>query len=78
MVRRFAAIFAMSIAAAAALPASPVTAAEGCGVAFSCTTNYYSSSTYTTLVGQRFVECDGTETRWGTNTVWKKVTSSAC
>lgn len=57
---------------------APAQAGEACGVVVSCVTNYYQNGTYSTVVGQRFVDCDGTVTRWGTVTVWKNVMDEPC
>lgn len=69
MVRRVAAAAAVALATAtvAVLPAAPAQA-RACKIDHMCTTYYYSDSSYTTIVGSLYEECDGSRYTWGTRT----------
>jgi spermidine/putrescine-binding protein len=67
MIRRV--ITAAALAAAATftaiVPAAPASA-RACTINFYCFHRYYADAAHTVLVGQRFEDCDGSMSMWGT------------
>ena len=75
--------------AGTAAAASPVSAAAsapgvvpyiyGCSVRWeSCTWVYYSNQYFTTIVGSRTIQCDGTEYTQGQASDWERFSTSSC
>jgi hypothetical protein len=77
MIRRRTIVFAVlvSTAAAVAVPAvaTPAQALPICKADYQCIHWYYSSSTYTTLVGSTYLFCNGTSSTIGEVTGFVRV-----
>ena len=78
MLRRALISAMIAAATAAALPAAPAQAVPSCGFTESCLTNYYSSSTYTTVVGQYLIDCGNVKSMWGRTTPYQRYFNSPC
>jgi len=42
------------------------------------TTTYYSNATYTTIIGQYIIPCEGMVQIWGSTSAYKKIDSGEC
>ena len=79
MKRRLQVLIVAMFTIAGLLPAAaPAQAASSCGTLNYCQYNWYTNSSWTTLVGQRTTYCDGSSVFWGTVTGFRKTISEAC
>lgn len=77
MKRRLFVLAAALVAVFATLPTAPASA-NTCGLARWCETDYYSSPSYTTLVGYKYIACGGAVINSGTVTPYYKNYSGSC
>ena len=77
MLRRVLLTAALVAATVVAIPSSPALA-RACPLDWSCHWVYYSDSTYTTVVGERGVDCAGGSYSWGVTSTHQDYTESPC
>lgn len=79
MIRR--SLPAMLLAAALAAALTAVTGpaqARACRIDHTCVTTYYSDSSRTVVVGEKYESCDGRVSGWGTRTGYLEFEESPC
>jgi hypothetical protein len=72
-----AATLATLAAAAAIVPAAPAQAVA-CTINFTCYTTFYSNSTRTVVVGEKFEDCNGSTTMWGVRSPYSTFSENPC
>ncbi|MEV5328917.1 DUF6289 family protein [Nonomuraea sp. N2-4H] len=77
MIRRLLPATVLAVAAVTAVTASPAEA-RACKIGHACVTVFYSDSTKTTVVGEKYEECDGRVDSWGVRTGYLDFYESPC
>lgn len=68
-------VVALAVAIGAALGHRNSASAKPC---FSIDTLYYSDATYTTVIGERYIPCDGQTWSWGTTSAYYETSTESC
>jgi uncharacterized protein DUF6289 len=79
MVRRsiVAVLMAAGATVAAIVPAAPAHAVA-CTIQHYCYTTWYTSAAKTVVAGQKYEDCNGNTTTWGTRTPYVTFTENPC
>jgi hypothetical protein len=76
--RAIAAVALATVATVTAIvPASPASA-RACTIAAYCYTTWYANAAHTSVVGQKYEDCDGNISMWGTTTQYITFSEYSC
>lgn len=77
MIRRLLPATVLAVAAVTVVTASPAEA-RACKINHACATVYYSDSTRTTVVGEKYEDCNGAVDMWGVRSGYIDFYESPC